>query len=82
MSKEFLCPNCDCITSCSDAEIGFCCNNRCNTMTAIRLQHSLAEINTLTAKVKRYQEALEFYADDESGTDDCSVARKALKGGE
>ena len=40
------------------------------------------EIERLRAENARYRAALEFYADDESGTDDCSVARKALKGGE
>lgn len=30
------------------------------------------------AKIERLTKALEYYADDESGTDNCSVAREAL----
>jgi hypothetical protein len=40
------------------------------------------EYDRLKSENARLREALEFYADDESGTDDCSVAREALKGGE
>lgn len=51
---------------------------------AVGIQWGMDEANKNIAKLEaenaRYREALEFYADDESGTDDCSVARRALKG--
>jgi len=40
------------------------------------------ENQELKAENAQLRKALGFYADDESGTDDCEVARKALKGGE
>jgi hypothetical protein len=45
---------------------------------------SLLEIENdyLKAENARLREALGYYADDESGTDNCEVARRALKGGE
>ena len=39
----------------------------------------IQENEKLKTENARYRAALEFYADDESGTDDCSVAREALK---
>lgn len=48
---------------------------------AVEINKLREVIKNLQAENARYREALEFYADDESGTDDCSVARKALKGG-
>jgi cell shape-determining protein MreC len=40
------------------------------------------ELESLKAENARLREALGYYADDESGTDNCEVARRALKGGE
>jgi len=42
----------------------------------------IAEIDKLKEENARLREALGYYADDESGTDNCEVARRALKGGE
>jgi len=53
MSKPFLCPNCNCVTMCTDNEKGFCCNNRCNTITAQRLQKALADIKYLNDHINK-----------------------------
>jgi len=48
--------------------------------TLIRLTPQ--QYNQLIEENARLREALGYYADDESGTDNCEVARRALKGGE
>ena len=48
--------------------------------TEMHINSLIENIEKLEAENVRYRAALEFYADDESCTDDCSIARKTLKG--